>query len=129
MRSASLVVIGNGKDDAALFDQCAALREAGYKNLSVLAGGLNSWQANGGEVVADQQTIQSLPRLSAREFLQRVVAKDATILLAPESKGVAALVKEAIAIPSVDAAHIAAGAQQGRPGLPIVIVSASCTSA
>ena len=122
LRSASLVVIGSGKEDAALFDQCTTLREAGYKNLSVLAGGIASWQANGGEVVGEQQAVQSLSRLSARELLQRVVAKDATILLAPESKPFASLIKDAIAIPSVDAAHIAAAAQQGRPGMPIVVV-------
>lgn len=56
---------------------------------------------------------------------ERVVAKDATILLAPESKGMASLVKEAVPIPSVDLKHITAGAQHGRPGLPIVVVSAS----
>lgn len=69
-RGRKVVLAGSGKGERELYTACARLKQAGYKNVAVLSGGMTSWLAAGKPVRGRAPSAQQLARLSAAELWQ-----------------------------------------------------------
>jgi rhodanese-related sulfurtransferase len=94
-RTVPIVVYGDGADDA--LAAARRLRELGYTDVSLLAGGLDRWRADGGELFEDVN--------------------------AP-SKAFGELVAETAGTPSLPADEVAALLRGTGPATPVVVVDA-----
>lgn len=69
-RGKKVVLAGSGKGERELYAACARLKQAGYKNVAVLRGGMASWLAAGKPVRGRAPSAQQLVRLTAAELWQ-----------------------------------------------------------
>ncbi len=83
-REKDVLLIGSGKNEREVYRSCARLKQAGYKNVRVLRGGMPEWLASGLEIVGKAPTAQQLSRLSAVEFWLESQNPENLVVLAKE---------------------------------------------
>jgi len=91
LRTYPLILVGDGKDDSELFEQCVFLKENGFKQVSVLKGGVLSWVKEGQAFLTNDISVQDLQRLSQADLLRASLAADKLILVAPDAKPLVAV--------------------------------------
>jgi rhodanese-related sulfurtransferase len=114
LRKSPLLLIGDGKDDTALLEQCAFLKVNGFANVNVLRGGIVTWVRAERPLIAQTSVVADLPRLSDGDLLQASLRGDKLILLAPTAKSFAPLLTNAVQLSSTEPAQIAAALKQPR---------------
>lgn len=67
LKSKPLVLLGSGKDDAALLGRCAALKGEGFAKVHVVRGGMMGWIGADLPVEGRRPSLSDLGRLSAEE--------------------------------------------------------------
>lgn len=81
-RNKQVVLIGNGKGERELYAACTQLKQSGYKQVSVLRGGMPAWLAQQGPVLGRvPQRMPQMLRLSPAEFLLEAQNPDNLVLL------------------------------------------------
>ena len=64
----SIVLIGNGKSEADLFQLCSKMKTSGYQAVYILRGGVTQWLAYNQEIVGNSLNISDLLSLTSSEF-------------------------------------------------------------
>ncbi len=116
LRKTPLVLVGDGKDDASLIEQCLFLKGNGFADVSVLQGGVVSWAGAGRPLIADGITPSDLQRLSQAELLKAALTGDKLILVAPGAKGFSTLLSNTTPLTSDAPDQIAAATHKTPPG-------------
>jgi rhodanese-related sulfurtransferase len=73
LRTVNVVLVDHGRGSAELAQYCLQLKEAGFRSVAVLDGGLYAWQQAGKPLAGDPQAQARLDRMSAAElFAERL---------------------------------------------------------
>jgi rhodanese-related sulfurtransferase len=113
-RSKPVVLIGSGKAERELYMECTRLKQRGYKDVSVLRGGMASWIAAALPLAGRTPSLAEATRLSPEEFWQEGQDPDNLVLL---SKGQASLQGEvpfSAVLPAIGAAEVRAVVERRR---------------
>jgi rhodanese-related sulfurtransferase len=113
-RDKRVVLVGSGKGEAELYRECAALKQAGYRNVHVLQGGIAQWVAQGLPLAGRSESAAQLARLSTDEFLLEMRAEANLVVLDPAQAITRTDVPGAQALPVLSAAAIRAAIDRRR---------------
>jgi rhodanese-related sulfurtransferase len=105
-RDKRVVLVGSGKGEAELYRECAALKQAGYRNVHVLQGGIAQWGAQGLPLAGRPESAAQLARLSTDEFLLEMRAEVNLVVLDPAQAISRTDVPGAQTLPALSAAAI-----------------------
>jgi rhodanese-related sulfurtransferase len=73
LRNVNVVLVDHGRGSAELAQHCRQLKDAGFRSVSVLDGGLYAWQQAGKPLAGDPMAQARLDRMSAAElFAERL---------------------------------------------------------
>lgn len=128
-RDKRVVLVGSGKDETALYQECAALKQAGYRNVHVLQGGIAQWVAQGRPLAGRPESAAQLARLSTGEFLLEMRAEANLVVLDPAQAITRTDVPGAQALPALSAAALRAAIDRRRkadkktPPAAVVVVA------
>jgi len=105
-RSKPVVLIGSGKAERELYMECTRLKQRGYKDVSVLRGGMASWTAAARPLAGRTPSLAEATRLSPEEFWQEGQDPDNLVLLSKGQAGLQGEVPFAMVLPAVSAAEV-----------------------
>jgi rhodanese-related sulfurtransferase len=80
-RDKPVLLIGSGKGDHELYRECARLKQTGYRNVSVLQGGMLAWQGESLPVQGNPPALTQQARLSPAEFWREAGERHNLILI------------------------------------------------
>jgi len=129
-----VVLVGSGKGEAELYRECAALKQAGYRNVHVLQGGIAQWVAQGLPLAGRPESAAQLARLSTDEVLLEMRAEANLIVLDPAQAITRSDIAGAVTLPVLSAAAIREAIDKRRkadkktPPAGVVVVTAPATS-
>jgi rhodanese-related sulfurtransferase len=116
-RSKTAVLVGNGKAERELYEECTRLKQLGYKDVAVLRGGMPTWLAANQPVMGRAPSARQLARLSASEFWIESQNPDNFVAL---SKGQGTLQNDipfSVVLPHMTAAAIRTALERRRTAL------------
>lgn len=82
-REKTLVLVGDGKAESELYRECGRLKQAGYRRVRVLQGGMPGWLSQGRPVIGRAPAATQLVRLSAAELWAESQSGLSRVLLDP----------------------------------------------
>lgn len=112
-RGRKVMLAGDGKGERELYAACARLKDAGYRQVAVLRGGMAAWLAAGKPVRGRAPSAQQLARLSADELWQESQFAANQVVLGQDRAALAKDLPSARPVSSLDPAairHAAKGA-------------------
>lgn len=80
LKQANVVLINEGRSSQELERACNDLQTAGFRRVNVLAGGLNGWRLDGGELIGDVAAQRALDRMDPDEMLAERAYTDWLVL-------------------------------------------------
>lgn len=86
LRSEPIVLVDQGRVSAALEEGCAALKRAGFSNVSVLQGGLRAWRAGRGPLEGEEGSAGDLDHLMPAELFAERTRDDWLVLILSRDK-------------------------------------------
>lgn len=133
-RGKKVVLAGSGKGEREVYAACARLKQAGYKNVAVLRGGMMAWLAAGKPVRGRAPSAQQLAYLSAAELWHEAQFPDNQVVVHKGHDGLLKDIPFSVSIPELDAAAIRRATEQRRravktPAAAVVLVAGPGTSA
>jgi hypothetical protein len=129
LRRMPLLLVGDGKDDATLLEQCVLLRQSNFQSVAVLRGGLATWAGAGQPVIAKADALDGLQRMNADELLRASLETGNTILLGPDTYEFRKLLRNTVGVASLEPGAIAAALSKTPHARAAVIVSTAPLSA
>jgi len=130
-RDKKVVLAGSGKGERELYAACARLKQAGYRSVSVLRGGMASWLAAGKPVVGRAPSAQQIARLSAAELWREGQFLDNLVVIEKSRDGFMTGVPFSVPVQDIDTASIRRVMEQrrkaskGAPTAALVVVAGS----
>lgn len=79
----SLALMGDGKNERALYETCNRLKESGYTAVYVVRGGMPAWLIEGFPIVGNATSVDEMLILSPMEFYQEAASNLSHVFLTP----------------------------------------------
>ena len=128
-KNKAVILVGTGKGEADLYRECRRLKQAGYKNVHVMRGGMATWVAYAQPVSGRAPSAASLMQLSEPELWREAQSDGSVILVDPAVSGLGRLIPGSTTLSRMDAAAISSAFKQvkkkrkHRPVSGIVLVT------
>jgi rhodanese-related sulfurtransferase len=100
-RNKSVLLVGDGKFDHEIYLSCARLKQAGYKQVHVLSGGMLAWLEQNMPVVGRPLSLQQQAHLNDYEFWRVTRSEGVLILLDKALTGFQQEFPQAVVLPQV----------------------------
>jgi rhodanese-related sulfurtransferase len=113
-RNKPVVLIGSGKAERELYMECTRLKQRGYKDVSVLRGGMAAWIAAAQPLAGRTPSLAEASRLSPEEFWQEGQDPDNLVLLAKGQAELQGDVPFSAVLPAIGAAEVRAVVERRR---------------
>lgn len=113
-RDKALILIGGGKLEEELYTSCARLKQAGYKQVHVLKGGMLAWLAQNQAVVGRPISPQQQARLSDAEFWQETQGDNALLVISKEHSAFQTEFPLSVILPQVNAETLRTAVERRR---------------
>ncbi|MES2740704.1 MAG: rhodanese-like domain-containing protein [Pseudomonadota bacterium] len=123
-RGKAVVLVGDGKAERELYVECGRLKTLGYKNVSVLRGGMPFWLANGQSVAGRAPTASQLTHLAPAELWAESRNQDNLLVIGKERDGAQAQLPLAVPLPTTSGEAIRAVIERRRKELKNAPLSA-----
>lgn len=113
-RDKALILIGDGKLDEDLYTSCTRLKQAGYKQVHVLKGGMLAWLTQNQAVVGRPISPQQQARLSDAEFWQETQRDNVFLVLSKEQSAFQTEFPLSVMLPQVNAEMLRVAVERRR---------------
>lgn len=113
-RDRHVVLVGDGKAQAALYQACARLQQAGYRQVRVLRGGMPMWLAHGQPTVGFPPAVETLIRLSPAEMWLESRSAGNLVVIDPPLAAMREELPSAVVLQRSDSQAIRLAMDQGR---------------
>ncbi|GAA5786692.1 rhodanese-like domain-containing protein [Chitiniphilus shinanonensis] len=113
-----LILVGNGRQDTALYVSCGMLRRAGFGKVAVLRGGVLGWARSGGAIQGKAPALRDQARLAPAELYQASRHVENAMLLMPDRQSFRQWLPQLVTLPASDPAALARLLKQRRRELP-----------
>ncbi len=123
-RDKAVVLVGDGKAERELYVECGRLKTLGYKNVSVLRGGMPFWLSNGQSVAGRAPTASQLTHLAPAEFWAESRNQDNLVVIGKERDASQAQLPLAVPLPNTSGEAIKAVIERRRKELKSAPLSA-----
>jgi rhodanese-related sulfurtransferase len=116
-RNMAAVLVGSGKAERELYEECTRLKQLGYKDVTVLRGGMPTWLAANQPVMGRAPSAWQLARLSASEFWLESRNPDNLVVLGKGQEAMQSDIPFSVVLPQLTAAALRTTLERRRAAL------------